>query len=157
DRTRKHMLGVRETAAVHDASWRGAYDPAFTDQVYAEVLRRAAIVLQSGRPVVLDASFRSRAFRRQARELAEQHGVPFRFVECRVDDEVCRARLRERARGKSVSDGRLEVFDDFVSKWEPVRELPDDVHLVLDTSRPIELNLEHLRRSMATWPRGLVG
>lgn len=157
DRTRKHMLGVRETAAVHDASWRGGYDPGFTDQVYAEVLRRAAIVLQSGRPVVLDASFRSRAFRRQARELAEQHGVSFRFVECRVDDEVCRARLRERARGKSVSDGRLEVFDDFVSKWEPVRELPDDVHLVLDTSRPIELNLEHLRRSMATWPRGLVG
>jgi uncharacterized protein len=155
DRTRKHMLGVRETEAVLDGSWSGAYDPAFTDEVYAEVFRRAAVVLESGRPVVIDASFRSRALRQRARELAEVHGVSFRFVECSVEPDVSRARLRERARGRSVSDGRLEIFDAFVRKWEPVQEIPADQHLVLDTSRSIDVNVEHLRRHMATWPRGL--
>jgi uncharacterized protein len=154
DRTRKHMIGVRETEAVHDASWSGAYDPAFTEDVYDEVFRRAEVVLASGRSVVLDASFRSRALRRRARELAERVGVPFRFVECRVDHDVCRARLRERARGQSVSDGRLEIFDAFVQKWEPVDELPADRHLVLDTSRPTETNVERLRSRLTTWPTG---
>ena len=156
DRTRKHMLGVRETEAVHHDSWTGAYDPAFTEEVYDEVFRRAEVVLQSGRPVVVDASFRSRALRERARAAAERRGVAFRFVECRADHEVCRARLRERARSRSVSDGRVEIFDAFVAKWEPVEELPPHDHLVLDTTRPIADNLEHLRHSIATWPHGLI-
>src|SRR5262249_31789082 len=70
DRTRKSMLGVAATRKLHDPAWSGAYDPAFTEEVYAEVLRRAAVVLDSGRPVVIDASFRSVEMRRRARELA---------------------------------------------------------------------------------------
>ena len=61
DRTRKQMLGVRATQPVHDSSWQGAYSPAFTEEVYAEVFRRAQVVVRSGRPVLVDASFRSRS------------------------------------------------------------------------------------------------
>ncbi|MGH7295329.1 MAG: AAA family ATPase, partial [Polyangiaceae bacterium] len=60
DRTRKHMFGVSETQPLLEPAWNGAYRPAVTDRVYAEVLRRASCVLASGRPVVIDASFRSR-------------------------------------------------------------------------------------------------
>jgi hypothetical protein len=156
DRTRKHMVGVGATQRLEGAAFGGAYDPSFTDRVYAEVLRRASVVLASGRPVVLDASFRSAAFRARARELAVEHGVPFCFVECRVDYEICRARLRDREKTQSVSDGRLEVFDDFVAKWEPVTELAASEHVVLDTSRPLEHNIDRLRTEFATWPDGLV-
>ncbi|MEO8801137.1 MAG: kinase, partial [Polyangiaceae bacterium] len=45
DRTRKAMLGVEAEHPVHEGAWQGAYDPAFSDRVYAEVLRRAAVVL----------------------------------------------------------------------------------------------------------------
>lgn len=155
DRTRKQMLGVRVTKPVHEGSWQGAYDPAFTEEVYAEVFRRAQVVVGSGRSVLVDASFRSRALRIRARELAARLGVPFRMIECRVDPDLARARLRERAKGASVSDGRLEIFDDFVARWEPVDELPAEEHLVLDTSRPIEDNLAAIREVVRTWPPGL--
>lgn len=157
DRTRKQMLGVRETQPVHDGSWQGAYDPRFTEEVYAEVFRRAGVVLDSGRPVIVDASFRSRALRQRARQLARDHQVGFRLVECRVDPEVAKQRLVERAKQASVSDGRLEIFDDFVARWETVDELPEDEHLVLDTARSIDENLERLRDAVRTWPPGLGG
>lgn len=155
DRTRKQMIGVRATQPVHEGSWQGAYDPKFTEEVYAEVFRRAGVVLASGRPVLVDASFRSRSMRAQAQRLATEHGVPFTMVECRVDYDLAKERLRERAKHASVSDGRLEIFDDFVAKWQAVEELPAEQHLVLDTSRPLTETLVTLRARVQTWPDGL--
>lgn len=160
DRTRKFMLGARPTDRLHTGAWKGAYDPSFTGDVYAEVLRRADVVLQSGRPVILDASFRSRELRQKARELAHRRGVPFRFVECVADPELCRARLRARARTASVSDGRLEIFDDFVRSYEPVSTAdgfaPEEA-IVLDTGQPLHETTKKLRAHVATWPAGLHG
>lgn len=155
DRIRKHLLGAQPTDKLYDGSWAGAYDPKFTEQVYQEVHRCARAVVRSGRPVILDASFRSASMRRNARALAEDLGVPFRFVECRVDPEVARSRLEARVLTQSVSDGRPEIFDDFLKKWEPVEELEAEEHLVVHTEEPLDAWLETLRAQLPTWPEGL--
>ena len=155
DRTRKHMLGRAHTERVGDAAWTGAYDPAFTEEVYAEVLRRAGVVLGSNRPVVIDASFRSRHMRAAVVELARQYDVPYAFVECRVDEHVCKERLLARETGPQVSDARLAVFEAFRAQWEPVIELPDHRHIVLDTAQPLDRAERRLRARVATWPKGL--
>ena len=157
DRTRKSVLGIRPLRPLHEPAWSGAYSPDFSDRVYDELFRRAGAVLASGRPVVLDASFRSATLRRMARDLATAHSAPFRFIECRATPEVCRRRLAERARQRTVSDGRLEIFDEFCARYEPIVELGADEHLVLDTTKPIEDSLATLRKSLETWPRGLDG
>ncbi|HEY3820307.1 MAG TPA: AAA family ATPase [Polyangiaceae bacterium] len=154
DRTRKSMVGVDPRQPLHEAAWTGTYDVSFTDRVYAEVMRRAEVVLASGRPVVLDASFREPAMRATARELAVAHGLPFRFVECRADPEVCRARLKARERTAGVSDGRLAIFDAFRARFEPVTELSPTEHTVLDTAASVEESLGVVRRHLATWPKG---
>lgn len=157
DRTRKAMVGVAATRPLHEGAWRGAYDPAFTGDVYKEVLRRAGVVLASGRPVVIDASFRSTTMRTLARDLAAAHGAPFRFVECRAAPALCRARLADRARRGSVSDGRLEIFDAFAASYQPVNEIPDSEHTSLDTSRALDESVATLRAWLDTWPLGFVG
>jgi aminoglycoside phosphotransferase family enzyme/predicted kinase len=154
DRTRKAMLGVEPTTRIAEQPWSGAYDPEFTESVYREVLRRAEVVLESGRPVVLDASFRSASMRAAARELAARHGVPFRHVECRVPADVARARLVERERRGGVSDGRLAIFDAFCERFEAARELPEDEHRVVDTTLPPEANVQQLRSYLDMWPPG---
>jgi aminoglycoside phosphotransferase family enzyme/predicted kinase len=156
DRTRKSMLGVDANQPMHEAAWSGGYDPGFTDRVYAEAIRRAGVVLESGRPVVIDASFRSPALRALARRLAAARGVPFRFVECRAEAAVCRARLAERERSGGVSDGRLAIFDAFCARFEAVTELPPGEHIALDTSRPVDDNIRLLRAYLDTWPLGFV-
>jgi aminoglycoside phosphotransferase family enzyme/predicted kinase len=152
DRTRKSLLGVQPTQPIHDPAWQGAYDPAFTRRVYDEVLRRAEVVLRSRRPVVVDASFREAPMRAAVQALAQRHAVPFRFVECRADPEVCRARLR--ARSGAVSDGRADIFDAFAAKMQPVVELSPEDHIVLDTSEPLERNVARLRERIDVWPAG---
>jgi aminoglycoside phosphotransferase family enzyme/predicted kinase len=157
DRTRKAMLGVGAHRAVHEPAWQGAYDPEFTEKVYAEVLRRARIVLGSGRPVVVDASFRSAAHRRAVCDLARASGAPFLFVECRVDRQVAMHRLEARSRGPTVSDGRTAIFDAFAAEFEPVDELAAAEHLTLDTSQELAVTLSRLTERLNVWPEGLSG
>ena len=152
DRTRKALLDVEPTESMHGPPWEGAYDPALTEQVYTELLTRASPVVRSGRPVVLDASFRALSHREAARQMAQDLGARFFFVEYRAPAEVCRERLKRRTLESGVSDARADLFDDFVARWEPVEELTDSEHLILDTSEPIAANVELLWSRMVTRP-----
>jgi len=152
DRTRKHWLGLTPTSQINEPAWTGAYAPRFSERIYAEVLRRAASVLASGRPVILDGSFRSRRERGRARLLARQMKLPFLFVECRTDASVCHARLQRRAKEASISDARVDLFDDFVAHFEPVTELPENEHVVANTSLDIEASLRPVAEVLPVWP-----
>ncbi len=157
DRTRKHLANIEEDRAVDAAAFEGMYSAEFTDKTYREVTRRAEVVVRSGRSVVLDASFRPRWSRELAKQMAATCAVPFTFVECQVDEQICLQRLRERSHHRGVSDGRAEIFDDFVKHWEPVTELPTEEHIALDTSVPLEQNMERLRAIIPMWPKELTG
>ncbi|MEW5853556.1 MAG: AAA family ATPase [Myxococcota bacterium] len=136
DRTRKHLMGVPATQTLSGGAFHGAYTPETTERVYTEMLRRAEMVLESGRAVILDASFQRRGLRSLAAGLAHHHNVPFMFLECRAPREACIKRLRDRAAHPSVSDARPEIFDAFLAHFEPVEELSEREHLRLDTSLP---------------------
>jgi aminoglycoside phosphotransferase family enzyme/predicted kinase len=140
DRVRKELLGVPLTQPLHSAPFQGAYDEVTSARVYDELLRRADDVLASGRSVVLDASFRSRAHREQVLALAERHGVRGMFVECRCSEAAVHERLRTRALAPSVSDGRSEIERSFQQSFEPL-ELPAEAHCVIDTERPLADNV----------------
>jgi uncharacterized protein len=157
DRTRKHLAGLASEEPAREAAFRGIYSPEFTEKVYGEVFRRADAVLASRRPVVLDASFRSRELRAKAREVASRRSVPFTFVECRAPEEILRQRLAARQTERGVSDGRLEIFDEFQARWEHVDELASREHLVLDTSRSLEETETAIRARLPVWPSGFTG
>jgi predicted kinase len=144
DRTRKQLAGVDPNTPWHDSAFSGRYDERATAAVYAELLRRARIVIESGRSVIVDASFRAAAQRAAACQLAQDCAVPFQFIECHTDPAISRARLAERERGQSISDGRLAIFEEFMARYEPVRELPAAVHVRVDTSEPLEHTLARL-------------
>jgi aminoglycoside phosphotransferase family enzyme/predicted kinase len=131
DATRKQLAGIAPTRRGPAA----IYAPGFTDRTMAEMLRRAALVADTGRGVVLDATFRSRDLRWRARETARLRGAPFLFVEARCGEAELRRRLRDRSTRASVSDAGEELLPRMLREFEPVTELPAAEHLVLDTSR----------------------
>ncbi|MBX3232493.1 MAG: dephospho-CoA kinase [Labilithrix sp.] len=156
DRTRKQMLGIAATEHATAGAWQGAYDPSFSVKVYAEMNRRAQAVLGSGRPVILDGSFRTAEARALARELAIAHGVPFRLVECRVPADVARARVAARDAATSTSDATPDIVDAFAAAFEPIRELSPGEHIVVDTSGSLDAPLARVLGEIEAWPRGLV-
>ena len=140
DRIRKHMAGRLPFGRMTEPPFTGVYSAEASEKVYDELCRRVSVVLGSGRPIVVDASFRTAAERARIRALAHEHKVRFQFVECRAPADVCKARLVERAKGANVSDGRLEIFDAFVASFEAVTELDATEHVVLDTTRDLDLD-----------------
>lgn len=143
DATRKFLAGIPREA-------RGAasiYSDAFSARVRTEVLRRGALVLESGRPVILDTTFVARDYRRQARELAGRFAARFLFVECRAPESVLRERLRGRTGG--VSDAREDLLDRFLRAVEPATELPPEERVVVDTTRSAPEGVAEILRAAA--------
>src|SRR5262249_48312529 len=124
DRTRKELLGVEAGARLPEGAWSGAYDPEGTERVYPRALGRAEGRLGAGRRAVLDPWSQPRRRRDAARDLAGAMNAPFRFIECRASPEVPRARLLAREHRAEISDARLDLFDDFMARFEPITELP---------------------------------
>jgi predicted kinase len=145
DSTRKLLSGVAEQAPLHDAAFVGHFGPESSRRVYDELLRRARRVLASGRPTVVDASFRQGADRAAFSALARELGVAFFFVECLAPEAVLRDRLADRARGPSISDGRSEVLEAFMASYEPVDTATTPHLLRLDTTQPLAANLARVR------------
>jgi len=139
DRTRKHLMGRSPTQSMRSKAWSGPYSPATTDAVYEELWSAADTIVASGRPVVIDASFRSAAMRATARRVASERGVPFTMVECIAPRALLLERLAKReAGGAHESDARSDLLDEFEARFEPIEELQDEEHVRLDTSGPLE-------------------
>lgn len=106
-------------------------DPEYTDAettaVYDELLVRAADRLADGRSVVLDATFKTRDRRLEAREVAEGLGCEFRLVHVDCEERVVERRIEAR---DGVSDADFEVHRQFREAFEPV-ELD---HVAVDNS-----------------------
>jgi aminoglycoside phosphotransferase family enzyme/predicted kinase len=134
DRTRKHLHGVSASTALGSHAWQGAYSTETTERVYGELVRRAAVVLDSGRAVVLDASFRSPELRTLAKSLAEHNDVAFLFVECTAPSAICRERLARRDRATTASDAGPAEYDVLAARYVAPLEL-GDACLRVDTER----------------------
>lgn len=145
DRIRKHLMGREPTESLQSEAWSGAYSASATAAVYDELWRLAGVILASRRPVVIDASFRTKAMRAAARRLSQRHGVPFLLIECAAPREATLQRLAAREHERAhESDARLGLLPEFERSFEPIDELAASEHTRLDTSRPKDANRQRL-------------
>jgi predicted kinase len=146
DRTRKWLAGL---APIQPAP-ASAYTADFSRRTFDEMFRRAAVVLRSGRGVILDATFRGRDLRRRAQDLARQHERPFLFVETTCDEATIRERLRQRATRPSVSDATEPLLARMRAAFEPVTELDPGQHVIVRTTEPLRTLVETVQRRLAS-------
>ena len=108
-----------------------------SERVYETMHEAAENLIAAGRDVVLDASYMTRRHRNTVMELADRSGAECVFVLTRASDEIIRARLAKReASGRSLSDGRLEIYEAQAEAFEPLTDPDSSRLIVLDTDRP---------------------
>lgn len=145
DQVRKELLGLHPEERRHVPFGEGEYAPSVTERTYWAMMERAEHLLAQGHSVILDASFISRQHRRWAVEAARRAGVPFLLLECRTSDEVIRERLQRRAaKATSVSDGRVEIYEQQLAAFEPPQEFSGAEKVIVDRSRDVEELLAEL-------------
>jgi aminoglycoside phosphotransferase family enzyme/predicted kinase len=145
DATRKALCGLRPTE-------RGGpllYTRELDRRTYDRMIEHARSVLDSGRGVILDATFRDPSNRAAARELARRHGRPFLFVEVVCDEETTRARLRRRAAAASVSDAGEEQLDRMRAGYRGTEEIAPQERVVVNGGAAVDESVSRVREWLA--------
>ena len=104
-------------------------DPTYTAaekrRVYDELFDRADDRLAAGRTVVLDGTYRRRAYRDRAARLADRLGAGFRLVAVECDEAVVERRLADRE--GDASDADVSVYREYRDSFEPLERDHDTV------------------------------
>ncbi len=137
DIVRKELAGIPPSERRFEPIDSGIYSEEFTRMTYEEMFARAERLLQQGESVVLDASFKKRGHRLQAKRLAQKMDADFAALECVLDEPTVKSRLEQRVKEGSVSDGRWEVYLAQKDDFEKVDEFSPQEHMVLDTAQPM--------------------
>jgi hypothetical protein len=144
DVTRKRLAGIPETEHRFEEVSAGIYSPEFNIKTYNAILEQARELLNEGYPVILDAAFLKQSERARAVSMSRELGADFLSVECRITPEMTQERLLKRLNEVSASDGRWEIYQKQREWFEPVAELPEELHLLIDTSRPLLQNIRQV-------------
>ena len=146
DRTRKELAGLAPTARGGPA----LYTPEKTARTYDEILRRAGVVLEARRGVILDATFAAPRWRQAAAELARGAGAGFVHVEARCTDRtLLQARLAARRAGGSVSDATDAQLALFEARYEAPGPADPAPRLTVDTAGDLDTALAEALAGLA--------
>lgn len=137
DLVRKELAGLSPDEHRYESYEGGIYSPEFTLKTYREMLARARNMLETGRSVIVDATFRKRERRVEFSRLAQEMGAEFWVVEARCPEEVVRERLKGRPEERTASDALWETYLAQRREFEPVEEVPPSQHVIVDTSRSL--------------------
>ena len=126
DVQRKRLFGLAHGAASGSGVGGGIYAADAHERTYAHLREQAAMLLQAGWSVVVDAAFLKRADRDAFLALAQQMGAGFSILAPQARPEELRQRILARsAAGHDASEATLAVLDEQMQVIEPLA--PDEM------------------------------
>jgi uncharacterized protein len=133
DVVRKELAGL----AVHDRGPQTLYTPQASERTYLELGRRAAVEVEAGDGVLVDATFRRRADRDAFAAGWDESG-PLVFVQCVAPVAQLRRRAADRdADPGRISDATADVVEREQESFEPLDEADAARHVVVRTDREV--------------------
>ena len=134
DVVRKELAGIAATEHRYSEFGEGIYRPELTHRTYEGLAERARGQLGLARSVALDATFRGKEDRARALAVAEELGVDAWVIECVLDEETTRERMRRRESEVSVSDALARDLPRFQASFEPFDDIPSFQHIRVNTA-----------------------
>lgn len=114
--------------------------------IYKELIKRAAKILKSGSPVIIDATFSKEIYRDIVIKILDGK-FPYFFVECKIPEKMILERLKQRNKEKAASDADISVY--FKQKKEFERfKLPKENYLKVDRTKKVEVNADKVLRKV---------
>jgi hypothetical protein len=134
DRERQRMFGKGKRDGEASSIDTGVYSNDVTEQTYAALQGLAKEVLESGYPVIIDATFLKRPQRDLFKQLAEQLLVPLRILFFHADAAVLRQRVAARQNeGLDISEADLRVLEHQLDTYDGLDADERDDTIFIDT------------------------
>lgn len=149
DVLRKGLLHIAPTSRHYDDFGKGIYSDDISRQTYDRALEIASEKINNGKSVIIDASYKKMKDRLDAYDAAKKLSAGFYLLECTCPEEIIKARLEKRKLNHAeVSDGRWEIYLAQKADFEQISEIPEEHHMVIDTSLDREAYLDKLIRRL---------
>lgn len=149
DVLRKELLNIKTTEKRYEDFGAGVYSDDVTRLVYEKAFDLTEQKIKKGKAVIIDASFKKRAQRQKAADLAKNIHVPFYILECVCPDEITKKRLEKRVlESNNISDGRWELFQRQRDDYEAIDEVPANCLLKIDSSSNQEIQRHEIIRKI---------
>ncbi len=144
DIIRKEIHNVDPYSESKTAFKTGIYTKAGTEKTYATLIERGEKLLQSGRSVILDATFAKERFRKAAQLAAENASAEFQIIECVLGEGEIKRRLQKRSKTKNISDADFDIYLKQKELFESIKE----GHIKIDTMNKEEAILEAIYKEI---------
>ena len=145
DVERKRITGIQKFERKYEEYDTGIYSRDVTKKTYEEIFKKIETLANNSKSVIIDASFSKKIWRDSIVELTERLDIPIYFIETQSPKNIIEQRLLARERQeKTISDGRLEILDRFLSDFEEPHEISEENFIIVDTRRPVIENTEKI-------------
>ena len=138
DAVRKEIFGLQPHENGVELFGEKIYSSLATSLTYGKLLCLAQAELETGTSVILDATYSRAKYRREVINLAKDKGIKPIFIECSAKEKRMRERLLERKYRPSVSDARIDHFEELDARYERFRYAGNALHIRVNTALPLE-------------------
>ena len=141
DLERKRMQNLAATAKTGSAIGAGLYTAVRSDQTYSRLQQLAALILEAGYSVIVDATFLQSSRRRDFRQLAENCKVPFIILDCQASNEILADRIQKRRQsGTDASEADLKVLEHQLRTQQVLEKEEQQFCVTIATDKPLEID-----------------
>lgn len=144
DVIRKELYGLKPGDTSDLPFETGIYSKGASALTYGRLLLSAQEEIEQGKSVILDATYGRQHHRAEAVRMAYDTDANIVFVECALKENMVKERLLKREAGYTVSDARYHHYEDFKKRFEPLNELSDEMHIRVDTEKPLKECIEQI-------------
>jgi predicted kinase len=149
DEIRKDLAGIGHATRAPAAPGEGIYDDAHTAATYAEMLRRADVLLRLGHSVILDATWARADQRAAAARAARESASELVRIRCDAPVPVAVARATRRIGSDDVSDATEEIVRSASERFLPWPEAAG-VSTAGDPAAALEAAQRAIARALTT-------
>lgn len=152
DRERQRMFGKGKREGEAPKIGEGVYSDDATSGTYAKLAVLAEEVLQSGYPVIIDATFLARAQREPFKQLADRLRVPLRILYFHGEPAVLRRRVEDRrSQGRDISEADLSVLEHQLHMYAGLDPDEQSYSIKIDTESTFDSQdiLARIKQSLA--------
>ncbi|MFZ3072196.1 MAG: AAA family ATPase, partial [Thermodesulfobacteriota bacterium] len=147
DETRKGLFLAPKHAHRYEGFKKGIYSESATDKTYSELVKRGFEFLESGRSVILDATFSKDTYIKEAEKAAKKADADFKIIECVSNDAVIKKRLKKRLKdNSSISDATWNIY----LKQKEIFERIKNPDIRLSTDKPEDEIVETIIKDVLT-------
>lgn len=141
DVERKRSIGLDLSANTNTAVNAGYYGPEHTQRIYHHLASLAALIIEAGYPVIVDAACLKQVQRKLFQDIANERNIPFAILSCHASRDFLRNSIEQRAVLKNdLSEARVDVLEMQLESQEPLTQKELSRAVVLQTDQTIDID-----------------